>query len=110
MTTFGITTYNYEPAPPEMVARVHRIADILERHGTSVPVAAAQFALAHPAVATACLGARSAAQVQGNAALFVAPVPDAVWRELVAEGLLGLDAVIPIGERVDGRRETSETG
>jgi len=103
-------TYNYEPAPPEMVARVHRIADILERHGTSVPVAAAQFALAHPAVATVCLGARSAAQVQRNAALFDAPVPDAAWRELVAEGLLRPDAVIPIGERVDGRRETSETG
>ena len=28
-------TYNYEPAPPELVARVHRIADVLERHGTT---------------------------------------------------------------------------
>jgi D-threo-aldose 1-dehydrogenase len=88
-------TYNYEPAPPGVLARVHRIADVLERHGTSLPVAAAQFALAHPAVATVCLGARSAAQVERNAALFDEPVPAAAWSELVAAGLLRADAPVP---------------
>jgi D-threo-aldose 1-dehydrogenase len=88
-------TYDYEPAPPDVVARVHRIADVLERHGTTVPVAAAQFALAHPAVATVCLGARSAAQVERNVALFEEPVPDDAWSELVAEGLLRPDAPMP---------------
>src|SRR3954468_9663825 len=88
-------TYNYEPAPPEILARVHRIADVLERHGTTLPQAAAQFALAHPAVATVCLGARSADQVARNAALFDTPVPDAAWQELVAEGLLRPDAPVP---------------
>ena len=97
-------TYNYAPAPAEIVARVHRIADVLERHGTTLPEAAAQFALAHPAVATVCLGARSAAQVQRNAALFDRRVDDEAWRELVAEGLLRPDAVIPTGERQDGVR------
>src|SRR5688572_12207970 len=72
-------TYNYDPAPPDVLARVHRIADVLERHDTTLPVAAAQFALAHPAVATVCLGARSAAQVERNASLFDEPVADAVW-------------------------------
>ena len=88
-------TYNYEPAPPEILARVHRIADVLERHGTTLPQAAAQFALAHPAVATVCLGARSAAQVERNAALFDAPVPEQAWQELVAEGLLRETAPVP---------------
>jgi D-threo-aldose 1-dehydrogenase len=88
-------TYNYEPAPPELVARVHRIAGVLERHGTSLPVAAAQFPLAHPAVATVCLGARSAAQARRNAALLDDPVPGAAWDELVAEGLLRPDAPVP---------------
>ena len=78
-------TYDYAPAPPELVARANRIADVLARHGTTLPVAAAQFALAHPAVATVCLGARSAAQVERNAALFEQPVPDAAWSELVAD-------------------------
>src|SRR4051812_48317730 len=63
-------TYNYEPAPADVLARVHRIADVLERHATTLPAAAAQFPLAHPAVATVCLGARSAEQVERNAALF----------------------------------------
>lgn len=88
-------TYNYAPAPPEILARVHRIADVLERHGTTLPVAAAQFALAHPAVATVCLGARDRAQVERNAALFDTPVPAEAWRELVAEGLLREDAPVP---------------
>jgi D-threo-aldose 1-dehydrogenase len=90
-------TYNYAPAPPELVERVHRIADVLERHGTSLPVAAAQFPLAHPVVATVCLGARSAAQVRRNAALFDDPVPSAAWEELVSEGLLRPDAPVPTG-------------
>jgi D-threo-aldose 1-dehydrogenase len=90
-------TYNYAPAPPELVARVHRIADVLERHGTSMPLAAAQFPLAHPVVATVCLGARSAAHVRRNAALFDDPVPAAAWEELVSEGLLRPDAPVPTG-------------
>ncbi len=92
-------TYNYAPAPPKVIARVHEIADVLERHGTTLPAAAAQFALAHPVVATVCLGARSAAQVERNATLFDEPVPVEAWRELVAEGLL---RAMPMGERVDG--------
>jgi D-threo-aldose 1-dehydrogenase len=93
-------TYNYEPAPHELIARVNRIADVLERHGTTLPVAAAQFALAHPAVATVCLGARSAEQVERNAALFGEPVPDAAWDELVSEGLLRADAPVPAREEM----------
>jgi D-threo-aldose 1-dehydrogenase len=85
-------TYNYAPAPPELVERANRIADVLERHGASLPAAAAQFPLAHPAVATVCLGARSADQVRRNAALFVEAVPEAAWSELVSEGLLRGDA------------------
>ncbi len=93
-------TYNYAPAPAELVERAHRIADVLERHGTTLPVAAAQFALAHPAVATVCLGARSAAQVERNAALLGEPVLGAAWSELVAEGLLRADAPLPAREEV----------
>jgi D-threo-aldose 1-dehydrogenase len=78
-----------------VLARVHRIADVLKRHGTTLPVAAAQFALAHPAVATVCLGARSAGQAERNAALLDEPVPPEAWRELMAEGLLRPDAAVP---------------
>jgi D-threo-aldose 1-dehydrogenase len=84
--------YDYGTAGPELVGRANRIADVCERHGTTLPAAAAQFPLGHPAVATICLGARSARQVSRNAALFDTSVPEDVWRELVAEGLLRADA------------------
>lgn len=88
-------TYDYAAAPPAIHARATRIADVCERHGTTLPAAAVQFPLAHPAVATVCLGARSAAQVERNAALFARRVPDTAWEELKREGLLRPDAPTP---------------
>src|SRR5204862_6346585 len=88
-------TYDYEPAPPQILERATKIAAVCERHGVPLPAAAAQFPLAHPAVATVCLGALSAAQVERNAALFEAEIPSAVWAELKAEGLLRADAPTP---------------
>jgi D-threo-aldose 1-dehydrogenase len=80
--------YNYVPAGAELVARATRIAETCERHGVSLPQAAAQFPLRHPAVATVCLGTRTAAQAERNAALFDKPVPEELWRELTETGLL----------------------
>jgi D-threo-aldose 1-dehydrogenase len=87
-------TYNYEPAPRELRDRANAIADVLERHGTSLPQAAAQFPLAHPAIATVCLGARDREQVERNAALFEQPVPREAWRELAETGLLREEAPV----------------
>ena len=88
--------YHYRQAPPEIVARVNRIAEICEAHGVSLPVVAAQFALGHPAIATVCLGARSRAQVERNASLFQTPVPADLWRELASEGYLAAAAPVPL--------------
>jgi D-threo-aldose 1-dehydrogenase len=84
--------YNYAPAPPELIRRAHRIADVCERHGTTLPAAALAFPGRHPAVATVLVGARSPAEVARNAELLARPVPDALWAELKAEGLLRADA------------------
>ena len=88
-------TYNYAPPPAEVIDRVSRIAAVCERHGVSLPAAAVQFALAHPAVTTACLGARSAAEVRRNASLYSVDIPTALWNDLKDEGLLRRDA--PVG-------------
>jgi D-threo-aldose 1-dehydrogenase len=42
-----------------------------------------------------CVGARSATQVERNAALFAARIPAGLWAELRAEGLLREDAPAP---------------
>ncbi len=90
-------TYDYAPAAEEILARANRIADVCERHGATLPQAAAQFPLNHPAVATVVLGARTAAEVTRNATLFDTPVPLECWQELVAEGLLADNVPMPTG-------------
>jgi D-threo-aldose 1-dehydrogenase len=40
------------------------------------------------------VGARSPEQVERNARLFAAGVPDALWEELKAEGLVRADAPV----------------
>jgi len=87
--------YDYGTAPRELLDRARTIAAICGRHGTTLPAAAIAFPLAHPAVASVCLGARSAKQVQRNVALYTEPIPADVWSELNATGLLRADAPVP---------------
>ncbi|MEV0346463.1 aldo/keto reductase [Nonomuraea sp. NPDC050680] len=81
-------TYDYEPAPAEVLDRARRIAKICERYDVPLPQAAMAFPLRHPAVASIVIGARSPEEVAANAALWERPVPDNLWSELEAEGLL----------------------
>jgi D-threo-aldose 1-dehydrogenase len=87
--------YNYEDAPPELIERARALARVCERHGTTLPAAALAFPLAHPAVISVCVGARSADQMQRNAALYREAISSDVWSELKAEGLLREDAPVP---------------
>jgi D-threo-aldose 1-dehydrogenase len=87
--------YNYRPAPPDVLARVERLEAVCRAHGVALPHAAIQFPLAHPAVASVVLGAVTPAEVARNVAACDAPIPHALWRDLVAEGLLRADAPVP---------------
>jgi D-threo-aldose 1-dehydrogenase len=90
-------TYDYAPAAEEVLARANRIADVCARHGVTLPQAAAQFPLNHPAVASVVLGARTATEVTRNATLFDQQVPLECWQELVADGLLAANVPLPTG-------------
>lgn len=87
--------YNYADAPPELARRALRIAEICERHGSSLPAAALAFPLGHPAVVSVCIGARSPEQVRRNAELLQARPPADLWTELKTAGLLRPDAPVP---------------
>ena len=84
-------TYNYDPVPVEVFASASRLAAVCNRYGIPLPAVAAQFPLGHPAIRTVCVGAYSAAQVRRNAALFEIDVPEELWSELRADGLLRAD-------------------
>jgi D-threo-aldose 1-dehydrogenase len=80
--------FDYVPAAPELLRRVHRIADVCEGHGVTVPQVAMAFPLLHPVVAGIVVGMRSADEVQSNLTAFGARIPGGVWSDLRAEGLL----------------------
>ena len=81
--------YEYGPVPPAVLARVRRLADLARAHGTSLPTAALQFPLRHPAVGTVVLGAESAAQVRQNVERFAEVVPDGFWDAVAADSAEG---------------------
>jgi D-threo-aldose 1-dehydrogenase len=88
-------TYDYARAPADVLDRARRIADVCERHGTTLPEAAMAFPLAHPAVVSICVGARSPEQVQRNVRLLGAAIPHDLWDELREKGLLHAEAPVP---------------
>jgi D-threo-aldose 1-dehydrogenase len=79
----GGGTYDYAPAPPQLVERARRLAAICERYGVPLAAAALQFPLRHPAVASVLVGARSAREVSEDVRLFSHPLPDELWDELI---------------------------
>jgi D-threo-aldose 1-dehydrogenase len=80
--------FNYEAAPAELIDRAHRLADVCEAHGVSLPTAALAFGLQHPAVVSVVLGVRDAAQLNDNIERFETPIPPALWSDLRTAGLL----------------------
>jgi D-threo-aldose 1-dehydrogenase len=91
----GRDTWNYAPAPPEVMARVKAIAAICDSHKVPLPAAALQFPLAHKAVAAIIPGPRNAAEFTQNLALLRHKIPASLWGDLRQAGLLHPDAPVP---------------
>ncbi|KRD23457.1 MULTISPECIES: aldo/keto reductase [unclassified Streptomyces] len=87
--------YDYQDAPPELVARALAIAEVCERHGTTLPAAAIAFPYTHPSVVNVTLGMRTAEQVERNVELHHSAVPQALWDDLRHQGLIRPD--VPTG-------------
>ncbi|MDF0376337.1 MULTISPECIES: aldo/keto reductase [Streptomyces] len=80
--------YDYATAPAPLLDRALRIRDVAEGHGVPLRAAALHYPLRHPAVAGVLVGTRSPDEVRDAAAQLRRPVPDALWDDLRAEGLL----------------------
>ncbi|MFI7413951.1 aldo/keto reductase [Streptomyces sp. NPDC049627] len=81
-------TFDYAPAAPHLLRRAHRMADVCEAHGVTLPELAMAFPLRHPAVAGIVVGMRTADEVRRNIAAFGKEIPAQVWSDLRGEGLL----------------------
>jgi D-threo-aldose 1-dehydrogenase len=88
-------TYDYAPAPRPVLDRALRLLEVTERHGVPLRAAALRFPFGHPAVESVLTGARSPEEVRDTVEQLRRPIPDALWDELRAEGLLTPGTPVP---------------
>ena len=81
-------TFGYAPASPAIAGRTARIASLCERHRVPLAAAALQFALAHPAIATVLIGPRTLGELESNLRAACCEIPEALWDELEAVGIV----------------------
>ena len=91
----GARHYDYDAAPPEVAERVERLHAVCADHGVPLAAAALQLPLHHPAVACVIPGARTPDEVEASSRWLRLDVPELLYRDLRAAGLLHPDA--PIG-------------
>jgi D-threo-aldose 1-dehydrogenase len=78
----AMTTYDHVPARDDIRDKVRRIEEICAVHGVSLPAAALQFPLRHPAVTAVLPGARTKKEIDQIAAWFRADIPEAFWKDV----------------------------
>ena len=89
-------TYDYAPAPQPVLDQALRLLEVTERNGVPLRAAALRFPFGHPAVASVLTGARSPEEVRDTVEQLRRPIPDALWDELRAEGLLTPGTPVPV--------------
>ncbi len=88
--------FQYNPTSDQgLVDRALRIKSTCEAHGVPIKAAAVQFSMGHPAVPAVVVGASSVAHANEVVDLFELDIPDAMWDELLAQGLLPEGTPVP---------------
>ncbi|MBN9360966.1 MAG: aldo/keto reductase [Devosia sp.] len=87
--------YDYAQASPEMIEKTRRIKELCDRHDTTLIRAALSFPLGHAAITAIIPGFSNVAEFNDNLAGYRKAIPDALWSELRAAGLLHPDAPGP---------------
>ena len=89
-------TFNYTPAPVDVIDRARRIGDACARHDVPLRAAAMQFPMAHPAVASLVAGVRTREHLEEYPRLLAHPIPAALWEDLRGDGLIAANAPVPV--------------
>lgn len=87
--------YAYDKAPADVQAKVRGIEEVCAAHSVSMPAAALQFVLAHPAVVSVIPGAAKPSEISANVAALGAKIPAVFWADLKSRGLLHPEAPVP---------------
>lgn len=78
----GGGTYDYAPAPPDVLAHVARLRKACDAYRVPLRAAALRFPARHPVVASVLVGCRTPAEVDDNADMFAWDIPEDLWAEL----------------------------
>ena len=88
--------YDYAPASADMIEKTRRIELLCRKHGTTLIRAALNFPLGHDAITAIIPGFSNVAEFRDNLAGYRTGIPEALWADLKAEGLLHPDAPGPV--------------
>jgi len=81
-------TFNYSPAPTEIIERTRKIAEFLNVRGVSLIAAATQFPLQNPAITAVVIGACDVSELASYIDDFNPALPEGLWDEMREAGLL----------------------
>jgi D-threo-aldose 1-dehydrogenase len=87
--------YAYAVASAEVQAKVRALQATCREYGVSLPAAALQFPLAHPAVVSIIPGAARPSEITQNVAALSSRIPEAFWTALKTKGLIDPAAPTP---------------
>lgn len=90
-------TFNYTTAPEHLVDKARKLQAVCDRYEVPLMAAAIQFPLFNPAVSVVLTGVRSPEEIDENVRMFRFEVPEDLWAELRAEGLVDERAFLPVG-------------
>ncbi len=96
--------YNYTQAPAELLVRARTLAGVCAGQVVDLPTAALQYPSRHPAVRSVTIGVDDAAQLRQNLTRIRQPVPDQLWSDLAARGLIPPETYRPEPYRRETRR------
>ena len=82
------STFDYRAVPDDILARARRIEAVCATYAVPLAAAALQFPLQDDVVRSVVAGGVAPGQVRENVAHMSVPVPDALWEQLDAEGLV----------------------
>lgn len=74
--------YAYQPAPPEIMERARRIAEICRRYDVPLAACALQFSLRDSRIVSTVVGLSRPERIEESIALANHPIPDEVWEEV----------------------------
>jgi D-threo-aldose 1-dehydrogenase len=88
-------SFDYVPAGDAVLAKAAAIREVCRRYDVPLAAAALRFPLAHPRVCTVLVGPRTVDELEMDLALFDTDIPDDLWTDLRAAGLVDPTVSIP---------------